>query len=411
MMMVMMTANPDMTAIHDDRQQQQHSPGDSSRSRSGRGSSDNEKTSPRWEKLLDRKRMIESEANRRAMIVAATSAPPLSSDESCRSPVPRHSKSESGRDPLSAFSAHRRSSFRELALSPRANQKKLLEGLKEAALKAQRLKEDKSAKIIQACVRGYLVRYSMVMFTTTRKTIKKKDNLTSTNHTCKSMFSEVTMEDFDDSLASLDWSPHEEKLNISLPFEGEDADDADGCLHIRNNNNRDLVKMNKLHASTSTPETWLDSEFGSAPMMQDSFSTWLSKDHSMDSPVKRPLRTRSPTRRRTGSPLPRGADIQQRLHFSSPGGLSLYPPISPCSLADPPKQRNSNSSNKLPTFRPAPIFSPARTASSTKLVPLGRSSNNNMHELGHASFCSSMLTRDEPVRRPERCHSPIMFLR
>ena len=348
----------------------------------------NSGNSPRWENLLDRKRLLEAKTKATAMMESSPLPPrPVSPTRKCCAPV----RATRNRDALTPLSSHRRRSFRQLAMSPRANQKKLLASLKEAAIQAQLRQQTRSATKIQATTRGFLCRRTFLNLK-----IKSKRLLQTTNHTCKSLFSEITMEeDLDDSIASLgsfDWSPHSDD---TLRIERLGNNDFQLCPRLD-----DLHKLHqKCHASTSTPETWLGSELS---RMQDSFSTLLSRDSALDSPVKRPLRKLSPTRSGSNSsPLAtnlRPVEMSCTFDYSSNPALTL-PPISPCSFGEPRR--------KFPALRATcSMSSPRPSVKLEASSPLRRAASRAMLDLGHSSLTST-ASRDEPVRRPERCHSPI----
>lgn len=195
------------------------------------------------------------------------------------------SRSSKSADPLQKVSAHRRSSFREAAMT-RVNQRKALELVHQAVCKSLEKREVRqctsdstytkrqitSATKIQAAFRAFSCRRNHLLcdFLNPGK-----------DYSHRRICSEITMSEFGDSilsLSSLDWSPR------------PDPDPLRNSQHS--------LDKATFHTSTSTPETFPDSFCGP---YQDSFSTIFSQD-SFDVPVKPPSRKLSPPARKTIRP-------------------------------------------------------------------------------------------------------------
>lgn len=266
-------------------------------------------------------------------------------------------------------------------MSPRANQKKLLLSLKDAVAEAFRTK---SVIQLQAVARGYLVRQKALQ--SAPKTPKtKKALLQQSNHTHHSMFSELTMSEPEDgvSLGSLDWATDDDDCGPPFRLDKNYFDNSkNNYFNLNNSYNFENSLSKKLQASTSTPETWLESEFGSRTP-QDSFSTLLTRE-SMDVPIQRPRRRHSPLpspcspcRSTTRSSY---QDRHQETQHSHPH--PFFHPISPCSFGEPRR--------KVSCLRDSPF----RKKATNKLLKA-------------AKLQMSLSSIDEPVRQPSRASSPV----
>jgi hypothetical protein len=166
-------------------------------------------------------------------------------------------------------------------------------------------------------------------------------------------------------------------------------------IHGTNNNNSfnfENSLSKKLHASTSTPDTWLESEFGTRTP-QDSFSTLLSRE-SMDVPIQRPHRRRSPlpspfspsrsNTTTTTRPSPHHSDTAGTETTQPSQPHPFFHPISPCSFGEPRR--------KVSCLRDSPYRK--KGAATNKLLKA-------------AKLHMSLSSIDEPVRRPSRASSPI----
>ena len=385
-----------------------------------------------WDQLLHRKRQTESsslltgslrEESRTEGPLPGPQSPSPHRGQNPTNPFhkhesPQHSKSCSAlpNDPLTPVSSHRRISFRKLALSPRSDQKNLLSSLHQAAMARELARRERSVIPIQAAVRGFLVRENVLRSPRARPTKEKlRDKLGGaapglssfqSNHTCRSMFSEVTMSEFGESgesdddewsIASLDWKR-----------------DFDETLHtvLKDHHHPSTPrKTQSLHASTSTPETFMmgdhsTSQFGSFNrMLQDSFSTLKTRE-SMDAPVRRPRRALSPP----PNPL---RTRNQLVHNSTNNNYNCGLPMSPARV--PPSRTLTVLRSCDDVISPLGNHSPGTGLASknNKLLLLTRQSKRQLllESIGNMSLLASSSTTttkvDEPLQRPRRCHSPL----
>jgi hypothetical protein len=308
--------------------------------------------SSQWHQLLHKNRTMDDTRQHTITStipkVAGSEDPHVRSSKSC----PRQKDNEAKKGSL-----HRRTSFQRSALRDlRVNQKEVFHTLKQSARKAENqlqldrrrnaaadesIVREHPANQIQAAFRGYACRMNLPHL---RPKQKKRYH--------RRMWSEITMDNFGDSLHALG------SLELSPGKNMERMIDSACCFQ----------------SSTSTHDTFYlsESEF------QDSFSTIFSQD-SLDAPARIPSRRPSPLR---PSSIPLNYNVVSKK-------IEEEDLTFPCVKDESEDDGRYKKAGLIPTLKNCP--------DAFRMDWSG----------GHASYSSFFSRRDEPVTPPKRSRSPV----